>query len=78
MSSPFTVSAVLVGLNEIPIWLAEIIPLENALSVTVGTRLPLAGERVPGGSHVNIYGEINGRPRTLSKINRSNSKRILR
>lgn len=47
MISPFRLSSDADGTKEIPIWLAEMIPRENALSVTVGMRVLVAGERVP-------------------------------
>lgn len=47
VSSPLTLSVTVVGLKEIPIWLALIVPWENRLSVTVGIRVLVAGESVP-------------------------------
>lgn len=47
VNSPFTTSRVFVGSKEIPISLALIKPLEKRLSVTVGMRVLVAGERVP-------------------------------
>lgn len=45
--SPFNISSLFVGLNEIPISFAEMILRENALSVTVGIRVFVAGDNVP-------------------------------
>lgn len=47
VNSPFRTSREVVGSKEIPISLALINPLEKRLSVTVGMRVVLAGERVP-------------------------------
>jgi hypothetical protein len=47
VSSPFTISRLVVGANEMPISCAVIVPRENRLSVTVGIEVPVAGERVP-------------------------------
>lgn len=55
MSSPFFSPSTSVGAKEIPISLLSIIPLENALSVTVGMVVAESGERVPVGRDIKYY-----------------------
>ena len=47
VSSPFVVSRLVVGANEIPTSCASMRPCTNALSVTVGTHADVSGKRVP-------------------------------
>lgn len=47
VSSPFVISRLVVGANEMPTSCASIRPCANALSVTVGTHADVLGKRVP-------------------------------